>query len=70
MGDLFDEIDVDTTTSINELFHAHLRFYAIKGDPMTPRHWETTLFFAYLSFNRFPGWQKLVLAQFLDAAKQ
>lgn len=64
-GKMYDKITVEMNTSINELFHAHLRFFCIKGDPMSPRHWETLLKFAYLSYNNYPSWQLEVLKQFL-----
>ena len=64
-ADMFERISIDDSTSVNELFHAHLRFYCIKGDKIGVTHWETLLWFSYLSFNRFQDWQKLVLNAFL-----
>lgn len=67
---LFEKIDVDDSTSVNELFHAHIRFYCIKGDKMSPRHWKTLLMFAFLSFNKFPEWPRRVLKEFLRITKK
>lgn len=64
-ANMYERISIDDSTSVNELFHAHLRFYCIKGDKIGVTHWETLLWFSYLSFNRFQDWQKLVLDAFL-----
>lgn len=66
LAELYSKIDVNVGTSINERFHAHLRFYCLKGDSMTTQHWKILAMFAFLSFNNVPGWQSRVTARFLD----
>jgi hypothetical protein len=62
---LYSSIHIDFGTSINERFHAHLRFYCIKGDSMSTDHWHLLVLFAFLSFNNYPNWQQKVIDAFV-----
>lgn len=65
----FQSVQIDKGTSINERFHAHLRFYCVKGDVMSIAQWKVLVMFAFLSFNNFPNWQKKVIKLFCETFK-
>jgi hypothetical protein len=62
---LYEATHVDLGTSLNEQFHSHTRFFAVKGDNLSPRRWHTLVQCAYLSFNNYPSWRTLVVDEFL-----
>ena len=57
----FDSIRMDRSSSLNERFHAHVRFFAVKGDAMSHAQWEMCIYFAVLSFNNFAKWKEEIL---------
>ncbi len=61
---MYESVRIEMGTGINERFHAHLRFFCVKGDIMSIEHWKVLVRFAFLSFNNFPGWQKKVVDLF------
>jgi hypothetical protein len=62
---LYEATHVDLGTSINEQFHAHIRFFAVKGDKQSPSLWQALVQCAYLSFNDYPSWRTEVVDEFL-----
>jgi hypothetical protein len=62
---MYAQTSVEKGSGVNELFHAHLRFFCLKGDAMSTAHWKIVVCFAFLSFNNFPEWQKRVTDEFL-----
>jgi hypothetical protein len=66
---MYSQTSIDKGSGVNELFHAHLRFFCLKGDAMSTTHWKIVVSFAFLSFNNFPNWQKRVTDEFLKLWK-
>lgn len=64
---MYESVRIDKGTSINERFHAHLRFYCVKGDAMSIDQWKVLVMFAFLSFNNFPDWQKRIVDLFCES---
>jgi hypothetical protein len=62
--DLYSNISLDLGTGINERFHAHLRFFVAKGEPVSHEHWETCCMLAFLSFLDYPSWRDRILQLF------
>ncbi len=62
---MYAQTSIDKGSGVNERFHAHLRFFCLKGDAMSTTHWKIVVAFAFLSFNNFPDWQKRVVDEFL-----
>lgn len=65
LGVMYSKINVNLGTSVNERFHAHIRFFCLKGDAMSHDHWTVAVMFAFLSFNNIPDWKKDVTENFL-----
>ena len=65
MQKMYLEVNVQMGSAINEMFHAHVRRFAIKGDKMSPTRWKTMVAFAFLDFNQFPNWKLRVRDEFL-----
>jgi hypothetical protein len=64
---MYGQTNIEMGSGVNELFHAHLRFFCLKGDAMSTTHWKIVVAFAFLSFNKFPNWQKRIADMFLQA---
>jgi hypothetical protein len=62
---MYAQTNIEKGSGVNELFHAHLRFFCLKGDAMSTVHWKILVYFAFLSFNNFPNWQQRVVDAFL-----
>jgi hypothetical protein len=62
---MYAQTNIEKGSGVNELFHAHLRFFCLKGDAMSTTHWKILVYFAFLSFNNFPNWQQRVVDAFL-----
>ena len=63
---MYSQSNIEMGSGINERFHAHVRFFCLKGDAMSTTHWKIAVCFAFLSFNNFPDWQILVKEEFLS----